>query len=90
MSALDEQLLSIAGLLDFQACLIIREQQEHLQLQLSVITDCEQSVLAKASKAMEQLSANSASFSYSLTTQSTARIQRGKRILEDKREEIHP
>ncbi len=90
MSALDEQLFSIAGLLDFQASLIMRQQQEHLQLQLSVIAGCEQSVLTKASTAMQQLSSSGASFSYSLTTQSTARIQRGKRILEDKREEIHP
>ncbi len=86
MPDLDELLFPIPGLLDFRATLTTKAQQDHLTLDLVTLPGTEEGALSLATAAMTQHPLCH-DIPFSLTLHPNPRIHRGKRILEDKREE---
>ncbi len=87
LSALDELLFPLPGLLDFGAVLITKDQHDKLLLHLVTIPGEENSVLCRATETLANFQ-TSQQLDFALTIDSTAKIYQGKRILEDKRKEI--
>ena len=86
LAEVDERLFTIPGLLDCKASLRAASRQDTLHLALSVLPGLEESVLAKAAKAVEPLKAGK-HLGIALALSPEALVQRGKRILEDQRKD---
>ncbi len=86
LHTLDEILFSVSGLLDFRAVLSTEEQHDRLNLYLTAIPGKEGAVLRQAAAVLTDLH-QSRGLELVLIMDLSSRIQRSKRILEDKRKE---
>jgi phenylacetate-coenzyme A ligase PaaK-like adenylate-forming protein len=86
LDTLDELLFSVPGLLDFQAILTKAEQQETLLIDLVAIPGDQGTVLRQVAATLADQQP-SRQLECILTLNRTITIHRGKRILEDRREE---
>lgn len=83
---LDEILFSVPGLLDFQAILTTGKQGDTVNIHLVIAPDNHNQVLRRVGEKLTKLCQNGP-LAFAITTDATTKIQRGKRILQDKRQE---
>ncbi|MBU0962196.1 MAG: phenylacetate--CoA ligase family protein [Proteobacteria bacterium] len=85
MDMLDETLLSLPGVLDFQAVLQKEENdRDRLSVQLALIPESKNHVVKHAAVLLKEI-AQLENIRVSLEENSTGRINKGKRIIEDQR-----
>ncbi|MBU1234776.1 MAG: phenylacetate--CoA ligase family protein, partial [Proteobacteria bacterium] len=85
MDMLDETLLSLPGVLDFQAVLQKEENgRDRLSIQLALIPESKNHVVKHAAVLLKEI-AQLENIRVSLEENSTGRINKGKRIIEDQR-----
>jgi phenylacetate-CoA ligase len=86
MADLDEALLAVPGILDFQAVLQRKRNRDQLLLRVSVTAGQAVSVLEDATARLQHL-AILKDIPFSLEMETSGRIHQGKRIIEDNRRE---
>ncbi len=86
LSTLDEMFFTVPGLLDFRAVLTTEKQHDKLLIDLAVIAGTEDAVIRQSTEILVEIQ-KKYELEFDLTIDSTGKIYKGKRILEDTREE---